>query len=330
VYLAEAEWRMGNEDAADDAADQALDAAGVQGFNHMLLQALRDFPAVLSRRLDAEPAADSPWHELSRALRMQGLEHEITVRPSVRLVEFGRVAILVEGEEMYPRIAKTYELLAYLLTRRQHRAERDELLDALFEGRADDSTRAYLRQAIRWLRTVLPPDAVITDRAAVALSDQLAIVSESAELERALTDAARLRGAERLAATVAALEIVDHGPYLPGTESSWVEQRRQHLRELTTDGRYEAAELAFSAGELHQAERLTETILETEPYHEPAGGWPCASPAPAATTTACCAHTNAATRYSPTSAPNPATPPASSSTNYDDRPSKERSSARRP
>ena len=117
---------------------------------------------------------------------------------------------------------------------------------------------------------MLPPDAVITDRGAVALSDQVAIVSESAELECALAHAARLRGAERLAATVAALEIVDHGLYLPGTESSWVEQRRQHLRELTTDGRYEAAELAFAAGELHQAERLTESILEAEPYHEPA------------------------------------------------------------
>jgi DNA-binding SARP family transcriptional activator len=188
----------------------------------------------------------------------------------VRLVEFGRVAILVEDEAVRPRIAKTYELLAYLLTRRQHRAERDELLDALFEGRADDSTRAYLRQAIRWLRSVLPRNGLMTERAVVALSDQLAIVSESAELERALAHAARQRGAERLAATVAALEIVDHGPYLPAVASPWAEERRQHLQELTIDGRYEAAELAFSAGELHDAERLTETILETEPFHEPA------------------------------------------------------------
>jgi ATP/maltotriose-dependent transcriptional regulator MalT len=65
VYLAEAEWRMGNEEAADDAADLALEAARVQGFNQILLEALRDFPAVLSRRLDAE--SSGAWRSWSRA-----------------------------------------------------------------------------------------------------------------------------------------------------------------------------------------------------------------------------------------------------------------------
>jgi DNA-binding SARP family transcriptional activator len=270
VYLAEAEWRMGNEQAADDAADLALEAAQVQGFNHMLLLALHEFPAVLSRRLDAEPAAESPWHELGRALHAQGLAVAAPARAAVQLREFGRLAIAVEGDEVRPRIAKTYELLAYLLTRPQHKAERDELLDVLFDGRADDSARAYVRQAIRWLRAVLPPEGLITERARVALSDQLAVVSESVELERALAQAASLRGAERMAATLAALEVVDQGAYLPGIESQWVEERRQLLRELTTDARYEAAELAFSEGRLPDAERLTATVLEAEPFHEAA------------------------------------------------------------
>src|SRR3954454_7008170 len=72
VYLAEAEWRAGDEEAADKAADLALDAARRQGSNHLLLQALADFPAVASRRIDAEAGADSPWHELGRALIAQG------------------------------------------------------------------------------------------------------------------------------------------------------------------------------------------------------------------------------------------------------------------
>jgi DNA-binding SARP family transcriptional activator len=270
VYLAEAEWRMGNEEAADEAADLALEAAGVQGFNHMLLQALRDFPAVLSRRLDAEPAADSPWHELGRALHAQTLDAEAPARAPVQLREFGRLAIMVEGEEVNARIAKTYELFAYLLTRPHHRAKREELLDVLFDARADDSTRAYLRQAVHRLRSVLTPDAVISDRAAVGLSDHVAAVSESVELERALAQAARGRGADRLAAIMSALEVVDQGPYLPGIDSQWVEDRRQHLRELVTDARYEAAGLALSEGRLQDAERLTEAVLQDEPFHEPA------------------------------------------------------------
>lgn len=69
VYLAEAGWRAGDGEAADRAADLALESAGKLGSNHLLLQALADFPAVLSRRLDAEPSADSPWHTIGRALR---------------------------------------------------------------------------------------------------------------------------------------------------------------------------------------------------------------------------------------------------------------------
>ena len=270
VYLAEAEWRMGNEEAADEAADLALEAAGAQGFNHMLLLALLDFPAVLSRRLDAEPWSDSAWHEVGRALHAQGLGGEVSVRASVQLVEFGRLAIEVEGREIRPRIVKSYELLAYLLTRPEHRAEREELLDVLFDGRADVSARAYLRQAVRWLRATLPPDGLLSDRAGVALGEQVSAISESVQLEHALARAARLRGAERLTATLAALETVEQGEYLPGICSRWVEDRRQELRELATDARYEAAELAFTEGRLVEAERLTETILEAEPFHEAA------------------------------------------------------------
>ena len=46
VYLSEAEWRLGNEDCADDAADLALRASARLGSHHRLLSALRDFPDV--------------------------------------------------------------------------------------------------------------------------------------------------------------------------------------------------------------------------------------------------------------------------------------------
>lgn len=129
VYLAEAEWRAGNEEAADHAADLALDAARRQGSNHVLLQALADFPAVVSRRIDAEPGVDSPWQGLGRALITQGVTIAARVGVSVELKEFGSAAILVNGVEARPRIAKSSELLAYLTTRPEAAADRDELLD---------------------------------------------------------------------------------------------------------------------------------------------------------------------------------------------------------
>jgi DNA-binding SARP family transcriptional activator len=271
VYLAEAEWRAGNEQAADRAADLAFDTARRLGSNHLLLQALADFPAVVSRRIDAEPDTDSPWHELGRALLAQGVAVDARVHASVHLLEFGRAAIVVNGEEVRPRIAKAYELLAYLVTRAPRRAEREDLLDALFDGRSDESTRAYLRQAVRWLRHVLPdPAALVVERGTVRLRDDVVIMSESNRFEAALAEAARLQGHERLSATLDALAIYDKGDYLPSARSGWADDRRQRLAELATDARSEAAELALAAERYDEAERLAEEVLHTEPWRETA------------------------------------------------------------
>jgi ATP/maltotriose-dependent transcriptional regulator MalT/DNA-binding SARP family transcriptional activator len=270
VYLAEAEWRAGDEDAADAAADIALEAARVQGSNHMLLQALADFPAVVSRRLDAEPAADSPWHELGRALIAQAVAVDAHVGASVRLEEFGRCAILVDEEPVRPRIAKSYELLAYLASRPRAAARREELLDALFEGRAGESTRAYLRQAVRWLRHVLPENSVIAESGEIRLAGDLRLASDSTRFEAALAEAAGLQGEARLAATLAALALYDRGPYLPDVTSDWADERRRQLAQLATDARYEAAELAFAAGRVDDARRLVDDVLRAEPYREAA------------------------------------------------------------
>lgn len=271
VYLAEAEWRAGDEAAADRAADTALWAARRLGSNHVLLRALADFPAVVSRRIDAEPDPDSPWHELGRALIAQGVAVQARVRAPVELHEFGRCAIIVNGAEARPRIAKSYELLAYLVTRPGARASRDELLDALFDGRADESTLAYLRQAIRWLRHVLPEGrALVRERGHVRLGDEITATSDSIRFEAQLAEAARLQGDDRLSATLDALAIYDQGTYLPDSRSIWAEERRQHLTELATDARSDAAELAFAAGRYDDAERLSDEVLKTDTLRETA------------------------------------------------------------
>jgi DNA-binding SARP family transcriptional activator len=271
VYLAEAEWRAGDEEAADRAADLALYGAHRQRSNHVLLQALGDFPAVASRRIDAEPGADSPWHDIGRALIAQGASLEAALRTSVELAEFGRRAIIVDGQEARPRIAKTYELLAYLVTRPDGEAGRDELLNVLFDGRIDDSTRAYLRQAVRWLRHVLPSDgAVVVEGGRVRVGEDVLVTSESTVLESRLMEAARLQGEKRLASTLAALDVFDRGEYLPGSHLHWVDDRREHLVELATDARYEAAELAFAAGSLDRADRLAAEVLRVDPFREAA------------------------------------------------------------
>jgi ATP/maltotriose-dependent transcriptional regulator MalT len=270
VYLAEAEWRAGDADAADAAADLALDAARRQGSNHHLLQALAMFPAVASRRIDAEPRADSRWHEIGRALRAQDVELAVQIRASVELREFGARAISVDGHEVRPRIHKAYELLALLATRQPDPVPRDELLEALFGASNTDSARSYLRQAVHWLRQALPEGGVIVEAGSVRLSPQLAVVSESKHFESELAQAARLQNGERLSATLAALAIYDRGDYLPGRRSEWSDARERELASVAADARYETAELAFAAGDYSLARRLAEQVVGAEPFHEAA------------------------------------------------------------
>jgi DNA-binding SARP family transcriptional activator len=270
VYLAEAEWRAGNQDAADDAADIALEAANQQGSNHVLLQALADFPAVVARRIDAEAHADSAWHGIGRALAAQGVAVGTRIPTAIELVEFGRTAIILDGAEVRPSLAKCYELLGFLAARKGAPANRDELLNALFDSRDDESARSYLRKTIIGVRRLLPPDAVSVsgDDGRVGLSPDVVLASESARLEQGLAAAARLQDAELVTATEDALEPLARGEYFPGIRSDWVDDRRQQLAEAATTARAAAADAAYAADRYPDAQRLAESVLAADPLRE--------------------------------------------------------------
>jgi LuxR family maltose regulon positive regulatory protein len=127
-----------------------------------------------------------------------------------------------------PRIAKSVALLAYLTSAPEHTAERAELLDALFDGRTDESARAYLRQAVHRLREVLPEGTGPTFRGSVLrFGAPVALSSASARAEALVAEASRLQHEERLAVLREALGILDAGEYLAGIEAPWVAERRE-------------------------------------------------------------------------------------------------------
>jgi DNA-binding SARP family transcriptional activator len=265
ICLAEAEGRAENEERADAAADLALDAARRQGSYHLLLQALGDMPDVLGRRLDGVPGPDSPWHALARALRAQGVA---VVKPAeaIHLSEFGKRTVLVDGVPVRPRIAKATELLAFMIAAGRREYTRAELGEALFDGRDDRSSRAYLSQAIHQLRAVLPMGALEMRDHALVL--RAGASSDSAILETVLAEAARLRGEDRTAAVLASLEVVAGGAYLPGPRGTWADDRERVLLDLITDARASAAENAYQLSRLQEAQQLIELVLETDPFRE--------------------------------------------------------------
>jgi DNA-binding SARP family transcriptional activator len=272
VFLAEAESRLGHANAAAKAAACALEAADGQGSNHLLLQALAQFPAVVTRQIEFEEGGDSQWHELGRSLMAAGAPIAIGGRTRIQLAEFGQPTIEVNGVEVRARIKKSYELLAYLASRPSPEAEREELLDALFDGRADDSARSYLRQAVHRLREVLSDDAVLAfEGSRLRLGGDVLLVSDFSRLTGLLASAARRSGGERLALLLEAVALIDCGEYLAGVTSRWVDERRGELGAIAADTRHEAAQLLFAEANYLEARRLATTVLRFDPYRE--GTW---------------------------------------------------------
>lgn len=270
VYLSEAAWRLGEVDAADQAMDLAYKASQEQGSNHTLLQAVADFPETLARRLDLESNDNSHWHRVARDLQAHGMPLALPVAARVELHEFGCPSVEIDGEKTSPKLTKSLELLAYLAHCGERGAARERVGRALFGGRLDNSTRSYFRQAIQRLNEILPEGVRLVTEGARVRIDGATIVSESQTLEAALAEASRLRGRDRLDATMRALAVVEQGGYLPMVDSDWACERRRLLEDKVLDARADAAELAFRCGFYQQAEALVRTVLEDDPYRESA------------------------------------------------------------
>jgi DNA-binding SARP family transcriptional activator len=268
AYLAEACWRAGEETEFDRSADIALSAAKRQGSNHLLLQALEDVPAVVSRRLDAERSADSPWHEIGRARMTRPGSVATDQLAAVVQHEFGCRRLEVDGREVRLPIRRSYELLAYLTTRPEKTVRRDALLGVLFDDRDDASTRSYLRQAIRCLKGALPDSAIVVDTDTIALADHRLVLTESTTLEQQLQEAAGLYGNDRIDATVRALAAYERGAFLPGPRCAWADERERELDDLVADARAQAARIAVDHGRLRLARDMAKQVLERDPSRE--------------------------------------------------------------
>jgi len=274
VYLSEAEWRAGDEEAADRAADIALGAAEFQGSNHILLGALHDFPAVAWRRVEAESTADSRWHRFARLLRSpspSGRNELATTPESVEVIEFGAAELIIDGHATRPRLTKGHTLLALLATEPGCEIPRRRAVEELFDSGTDASTVAYLRLAVRSVRETLPDGIeIILDRQLVRCNPADALVSESVRFETMLANARGLTGTGRLEAFSGALALHGRGPYLDRETSPWAQERRRRLDDLAEEALIQASETAYELGAYSEAERLVRECLGLNRFRESA------------------------------------------------------------
>ncbi|MBI0296122.1 transcriptional regulator [Streptomyces sp. PRKS01-29] len=270
VYLSEALWRTGDEDGADAAADLALQVATAQGPRNLLVQALEDMPSVAVRRADAEPTHSSRWHELVSALATTRPVAG-SAEPRLTLEDFGPVRLAVDGREVHPRLAKSIELLAFLLHQPAASARRRALLEALFPGRSDTTGRSYLRQAVYRLREVLPDGlSLLQDGDVYRLTPASAAVSASGTLRRLLAEAARQDGEHRWDTLRRALAIAERGSYFDSLSTHWLDTRRAELDSALLRARVDAATVALHLGRVREARGLARAVLDRDPYREQA------------------------------------------------------------
>lgn len=269
VYLSEAEWRAGDPDAADAAADLAVEGSDRQGSRHLLIQALKEFPAVISRRLDAENItdSDSTWHALGRAV----LDHEAIslhqLNARVTVLDVGEQAIDVDGVEVVPKLVKSVELLAYLVTA-GGRASRTTLIASLFENSSADSAAAYFRMALSGLRKVLPADAPLGLDNNDVVWDGSSLTSASTSLERGMAALSQLPPLQQREQVEKLIVGLSAGEFLPQSRSEWVLARREHLENLLTDALEMGAHIAFRDDDYRRAGELGQQVLDRDPLRE--------------------------------------------------------------
>lgn len=271
VYLAEASWRIGDEDRADALLDLAHEAALAQQTDEVLVRALRELPDVLSRKLDGMQHPEAFWVQIGKRVLAPGSAPVASAQLRITVREFGTPAILVGSTPVRPRIGKCTELLAYLATTPDFSATREELLDVLFDGKSGEASRSYLRQVVHQLRAVLP------EGIGPALLDGEVAFSGNIELESAASRLLRVRQhpmsnepRKRLEEIEAALATARAGSFLPKSQTDWVEERRTEIETAVTDLQLEAAQLAFELAQYSQAAALAEQVVTADPLRESA------------------------------------------------------------
>ena len=271
VLLSEAEWRAGNDDKADLAADLAVEVSRKLGTNHLLLQALTDFPTVLTRRLATETASVETWYQLSNSAALQSMPVLFHAgEPQVHFADLGTPRLVRDKNETFFRLAKSAELFALLLQAPNRIATRRSLITNLFDQGDTTQTRNYLRQSLKWLRAVLPDGAVETTAESIRLSEHLGVLSDSSDVERRIVEAARQSGNEKIKMLQKALAILRSGEFLSGSTSEWTTRRRSQLESLTLDSEMAIAHEYLLSNRPLEAGQVLQHVLEVDPYRESA------------------------------------------------------------
>ncbi len=269
AFLAEAHWRLGEEDAHDAAAEVAYSASERCGTLHPLMTALGLVPGVLARRLDCEgPESERRWSGLVPLASTDTVAPELE-GARLRVRTLGPPQLELDGVPLANVPLKAVELAAEIARFGPPGVPRSQLIAALFEGSRDGPN--YLRQLVFRLRRVLPPDLEVrsTGRRLAWRPAEL-VASDDALLESLHHRARTEVGPARDETLASALELTERGPYMEGLDDESVIDRRRVLSAVAMDVRLEFARAMRAAGRPGDAVAALQAAIESDPYREDA------------------------------------------------------------
>jgi predicted ATPase/DNA-binding SARP family transcriptional activator len=173
------------------------------------------------------------------------------------------------------RTQKAGSLLAYLAFHSRHPHPRDALLELLWPELDLDASRNNLRFVLHSLRQLLEPagtpagSVLLADRSTVSLRPA-AFTTDVAELEAALSAAARaVEPAERARLLLPAVELY-RGELLPGAFEPWVLTAREQVAESYLGALEQLAAALEEIGDLERAVEYARRAVAADPVREEA------------------------------------------------------------
>jgi DNA-binding SARP family transcriptional activator len=269
AFLAEAHWRLGEEDAHDEAAEVAYRAAERCGTLVPLMTALGLVPGVLARRLDCE----GPDSE-RRGRALVPLASTETVAPRaegarLRVRTLGPPRLELDGAPLPGVPLKAVELAAEVARRGPPGVPRGQLIGSLFEGSRDGPN--YVRQLVFRLRRALPPDLELRSAGRrLAWRPAELVASDDALLESLQRRSRTEVGPARAETLASALALTEAGPYMEGLDDASVVERRRLLSAVAMDVRLEYARAMRAAGRPGEAITALQAAIDADPYREDA------------------------------------------------------------
>jgi LuxR family transcriptional regulator, maltose regulon positive regulatory protein len=172
-----------------------------------------------------EQIAKEPWfpNEVRQHMGISSAENTLV---QLEVQTLGQRRVLVNGSAVQVRLAKSFEVLVYLL--RHGTSSREAILDAIWDEDTPQSQR-YFKVAVRRLRSDLRThpsidfDAVTFDEQRYAVNPAFDIHLDHNELETAIHSADQTR-LEKI------LESIQ-GEFLPEASSHWVQEQRDQSAE---------------------------------------------------------------------------------------------------